>query len=96
MDHSTSKFKDKKEADLVFNTGGGGFLGNQLGLAFLKSGLKIKELVLSDIVSPRDLYGFEQDKRVTKLVSDISKPQDVEKLFEGRTFTAIAALHGLM
>lgn len=73
------------------------YISNQLAIALLNSDIKIKEIVLSDIVQPRDLYGFESDKRVTKIVGDLSKPEDIDALFEGnRRYTAIAAFHGLM
>lgn len=82
---------------MISSAGGGGFLGNQLAKALLESSnINIKELVLSDIVPPRDIYGFENDKRITKVTSDVSRPEAVEDLFNGREYTAIAAFHGLM
>lgn len=83
-------------AFLPRSEGGGGFLGNQLGIALLDSGINIKELVLSDIVEPRDLYGYEKDPRVRKVTSDLSKLESVDALFDNRQYTGIAAFHGLM
>ena len=77
--------------------GGGGFLGAQLAKALLESNINIKELVLSDIVPPRDIYGFENDKRITKVTSDVSQSKAVDDLLpQGKEYTAIAAFHGLM
>ncbi|KAK9894374.1 NAD-dependent epimerase/dehydratase [Cystobasidium minutum MCA 4210] len=88
---------DSQADNIILITGGGGFLGSQLAKALLESNIKIKELVLSDIVSPRDIYGFENDKRITKVTSDVSKPEAVDQLFpQGKEYTAIAAFHGLM
>lgn len=88
--------RDFPDASCHGSTGGGGFLGNQLAKALLESNINIKELVLSDIVPPRDIYGFENDKRITKVTSDVSRPEAVDELFSGRQYTAIAAFHGLM
>jgi hypothetical protein len=52
---------------------------------------------LSDIVPPRDIYGFKNDKRIKKVTSDVSRPEAVDELFPaGKEYTAIAAFHGLM
>lgn len=87
---------DVKADNVVLITGGGGFLGNQLGQALLEAGINIKELVLSDIVEPRPIFGFEDDPRVVRVKSDLSNKDEVDALLEGRTYTAIAAFHGLM
>lgn len=87
---------DTQAPNVILITGGGGFLGNQLAKALLESDINIKELVLSDIVPPRDIYGFENDKRITKVTSDVSKSEAVDELFDGKEYTAIAAFHGLM
>jgi len=62
----------------------------------LKSDIKISQIVLSDIVEPRSLAGFEDDARVVKLKNDLSDPAQVDELFKDRTYTAVAAFHGLM
>lgn len=77
-------------------TGGGGFVGSELGIALLKSNIKIKELVLCDVNEPRPLYGYENDERVVRIKSDLTNPKEADMLFEERTYSAIALLHGLM
>lgn len=88
---------DTSAPQTILITGGGGFLGNLLGQYLLQDKtIQVAELVLSDIVQPREIHGYESDSRVVRIQSDLSKPKEVEELFSGRTYTAIAAFHGLM
>lgn len=58
--------------------------------------LKIKEMVMTDIIEPRDPPGFAGDARVTKVKADVAEQSAIDALFQGRQYTAIAAFHGLM
>lgn len=92
-----SRPMDSSKPQTILITGGGGFVGNILAAELLKQpDLQIQELVLCDIVEPRDPVGFENDRRLTKVKTDLADPAAVEALFEGKTYTVICALHGLM
>lgn len=58
--------------------------------------LNITELVMSDIVPPRDPPGFTNDQRITKVTADVGDVKAVDQLFQGKQYTVVAAFHGLM
>ena len=66
----------------IIITGGGGFLGQRLKQALLKSGLSFNELLIADITAPSDSSG---DKRVKTVQVDISDPDAVRSLFHANT-----------
>lgn len=66
----------------IIITGGGGFLGQRLKQALLKSNLSFNELLIADITAPRDISG---DKRVKTMQVDISDPDAVRSLFHDNT-----------
>lgn len=66
----------------IIITGGGGFLGQRLKQALLKSKLDFHELLIADITAPMDASG---DKRVKNVEVDISDAAAVRSLFSEDT-----------
>jgi D-erythronate 2-dehydrogenase len=66
----------------IIITGGGGFLGQRLKQALLKSNLSFNELLIADISVPPN---SPEDKRVKRFQVDLSDPGAVRSLFQGNT-----------
>ena len=66
----------------IIITGGGGFLGQRLKQALLKSNLSFDELLIADITAQPDSSG---DKRVKTMQVDISDPDAVQSLVHDNT-----------
>jgi len=66
----------------IIITGGGGFLGQHLSKALLKSNLKFDELLLIDVTQPLNATG---DGRVVCQKKDLSEPGAVDALVTPRT-----------
>src|SRR5688500_714500 len=66
----------------IIITGGGGFLGQRLKHALLKSDLDFNELLIADITSPEDSSG---DKRVKRKQVDITDAKAVQSLLNDDT-----------
>ena len=66
----------------IIITGGGGFLGQRLKHALLKSDLDFSELLIADITTPEDSSG---DKRVKTKQVDIGDVNAVRSLFNDET-----------
>lgn len=87
---------DPFPSQTIIITGSGGFVGQRLLLSLLHH-YPTLNIVLTDISAPRIPVSLQDKKhQITSIAGDLSKEEDLKKLFDGRSVDLVYALHGIM